>query len=558
MSVNYAKHFSTRKTDQSQPIPGRSDMVKNNAGGFVFTIDKWSQMLRFLILESENGTYYVGEKKLTAENAGNTVKCIQENPRKAVDLILDVSTNGRASKQDATLFALALACTFAPEKDRPYAYAAITKVCRTGTMLFQFVDMIKSLRGWSRGLRNGVSKFYTMKPLDKLELQVIKYRNRAGYTHKDVMRLSHPQTTDTARNTLLKYAVGKMDKDHATITEFGTFMDKFKLVGAYEDAKGLDPKSHSDTKKLVNLITDSGLPREGVPTQFLNKPDVWHALLEKMPVTGLVRNLGKMSSLDMTRSNMSVATTQIVSLLRNEEAIKKSRIHPMQLLMALKTYGNGRGDRGSLTWNPNPKILDALDDAFYLSFGNVESTGKRHMLALDVSGSMGWNYCAGNLITAREASAAMSMLTARTEANHDFIAFTDGGRSTSGYGRNRGVTPLSISPRDKLGSVVSAISNLPFGGTDCALPMIYAEKHKIPVDTFVIYTDNETWAGNIHPKQALDSYRQKMGIPARVAVVGMTASGFSIADPKDSGMLDVVGFDTATPNILREFSLGNF
>jgi len=34
---------------------------------------------------------------------------------------------------------------------------------------------------------------------------------------------------------------------------------------------------------------------------------------------------------------------------------------------------------------------------------------------------------------------------------------------------------------------------------------------------------------------------------------GITSNGFSIADPDDAGMLDVVGFDTATPGVLAEF-----
>ena len=78
----------------------------------------------------------------------------------------------------------------------------------------------------------------------------------------------------------------------------------------------------------------------------------------------------------------------------------------------------------------------------------------------------------------------------------------------------------------------------------------------LKVDTFVVYTDSETWAGDVHPSEALKQYRETTGIPARLVVVGMTSSGFSIADPTDAGMLDVVGFDTATPNIISSFSKG--
>jgi 60 kDa SS-A/Ro ribonucleoprotein len=84
--------------------------------------------------------------------------------------------------------------------------------------------------------------------------------------------------------------------------------------------------------------------------------------------------------------------------------------------------------------------------------------------------------------------------------------------------------------------------------------MIWAEKQKVDVDAFVVYTDSETWAGSVHPAQALRAYRQARGIPAKLVVVGMLSNGFTIADPNDAGMLDVVGFDTATPPVISDFA----
>ena len=86
--------------------------------------------------------------------------------------------------------------------------------------------------------------------------------------------------------------------------------------------------------------------------------------------------------------------------------------------------------------------------------------------------------------------------------------------------------------------------------------MQYALERKIQVDAFIVYTDSETWAGKIHPSQALRQYREKTGIPAKLIVVGMVANEFSIADPNDTGMFDVVGFDTATPNLMSDFIRG--
>jgi 60 kDa SS-A/Ro ribonucleoprotein len=120
----------------------------------------------------------------------------------------------------------------------------------------------------------------------------------------------------------------------------------------------------------------------------------------------------------------------------------------------------------------------------------------------------------------------------------------------------QGLTPLALSPRQRLDDAVEAVSSLPFGGTDCALPMLYAQAHEREVDTFVIYTDSETWAGDVHPAQALRDYRAASGIDAALVVVGMVSNGFSIADPADPGMLDVVGFDTATPQLISDFARG--
>ena len=87
--------------------------------------------------------------------------------------------------------------------------------------------------------------------------------------------------------------------------------------------------------------------------------------------------------------------------------------------------------------------------------------------------------------------------------------------------------------------------------------MTKALEEKKSYDTFIVYTDNETWFGSIHPSEALKKYRREMNLPhAKLIVVGMAASSFSIADPEDRGMLDMAGFDSAAPEVMRNFMLG--
>jgi 60 kDa SS-A/Ro ribonucleoprotein len=259
----------------------------------------------------------------------------------------------------------------------------------------------------------------------------------------------------------------------------------------------------------------------------------------------------------------SDATARVLTQLGDADRLRRARVHPIAVLAALRTYASGRGARGRGEWSPVGSIVDALDAAFYASFGNVEPAGTRLLLALDVSGSMTYGHVAGVPgLTPRDASAALALVTAATEPDYEVVGFFAGRRGFRKPGRavhpgyRDGLTPLAISPRQRLDDAVRTVSDLPFGGTDCALPMLFAQATEREIDTFVIYTDSETWAGDTHPADALREYRRASGIDARLVVVGMVSNGFSIADPADPGMLDVVGFDTATPQLISDFARG--
>lgn len=564
---NLTSHFSTKTTPQTEVIPGRSaDMAKNNAGGVSFKLDKWGQLARFLILGSEGGTYYVNEKKLTAENAQVALDCLQEDGLRVVREVVDVSTNGRAPKNTPALFVLALAAKLGDEPTRKAAFEALPKVARIGTHLFQFAEGVKAFGGWGRATQRAFASWYKDRDNAKLAYQLVKYQSRDGWSHADVLRLAKPSghSRDSEVGRLLGWATGKWSPDTAAAAPG----DATDLVWAFEKAKAIGNDggvSKDGTSAIVNLITDYGLPREAIPTQYLNEVKVWDALLDNqgrgMPITALIRNLPKMTAIGLI-SQGSDAARKAKARITDAEVLKNGRVHPLQVLVALRVYGRGSGVRGSLSWTPATTIVNALDNAFYKAFGAVESTGKRTMIGLDVSGSMGMGIVGGvgGVLNAREASAAMSMVTAAVEEDPYIVGFTGGGYGY-GYGRRASadlLTVLDISPRRRLDDNIRAISNLPFGSTDCSLPMVHAMEKGLKVDHVIIYTDNETYAGSIHPSQALDRYKQATGIDTKLTVVGMTSTGFTIADPKRNDMLDVVGFDVAAPNIISAFARGDF
>lgn len=520
--MNYATLFNRRKTPQIVPIPG-ANQVRNSAGGYVFELDPWSVLDRFLILGSEAGSYYATPQKLTWENAANVLELIREDGERVVQRTVAVSLAGRAPKNDPAIFVLALASTFGNDRTRTEALEALPAVCRTGTHLFAFAAAVDGMRGWGRGLRRAIGNWYNAKEPVELEYGLLKYQSRNGWSNRDLLRLAHPKPKSEAHAALYKWACG------------GTIPEGMVRLEAFERLK-----TTTDAKAAAEIVREAKMPREAIPTELLKRAEVWDALLESMPLTALVRNLATMTRVGLLTPG-SEATKRVVQTLGDADRLRKARVHPMALLLALRTYADGKGFRGENVWRPAPRIVDALDAAFYLAFANVEPTGKRYLLGVDVSGSMSAAFVAGSPLSACEAAAAMAMVTMAKEISVTPMAFSDSFRK------------LPLTPAMRLGEALRHTNNQNFGRTDCALPMLYASKGKIPVDVFVVYTDNETWYGKIHPAQALAEYRQKMGIGAKLIVCGMTATRFSIADPKDAGMLDVVGFDASVPEVMSQF-----
>lgn len=556
--------INTRKTKQSEKADARQ--VKNNAGGYTFKVTDEVRVNRFLTLGVDGGTYYVAEPDLTRDNAQVILAAAATKGEWLVERIVEISVAGRAPRQNPAIFALAAVAGLGDDAARKAALDAMPAVCRTGYHLYLWARYIEQFRGWGRGLRRAVGNWYLDRDVDALAYQAIKYRQREGWSHRDLLRLSHPKTEDPARSALLNWivardrrvTVGRDPEDLLTPTAVPP------LVWAFQQAQAA-----TTVGQWTELVTNFRLPWEALPDAAMTQPEVWRAMIANgIPQGALIRQLPRLTWLGVFDDAASLAT--VTTQLTSASYLRKARIHPINVLVALRTYAKGKSMTGDSTWTPKRQIIDALDAAFYASFTTFEPSGKRHLLALDVSGSMG-GYAMGaprkgranySPLTCREVCAALALFTMATEPACDVIGFTGGGGGAFGYWQARGrqqltdVSELSISPRQRLDDAVNTIADLPFGATDCALPMLWAGTLRKEYDTFVVLTDNETWAGDIHPHQALKRYRETSGIDAKLAVVALTPTEFTIADPLDPGTLDISGFDSNVPNLLSDFSRG--
>lgn len=531
--------INLRNPPQSQPADPRQ--VPDSAGGYTFTVAPVERLRRFLVLGTDGGSYYASERELTKANAEVVLAWARERASQLVDEVVTISTAGRAPRNNAALFALAAAAALGDAEGRQAALAALSHVARTGTHLFLFAGYVEQFRGWGRGLRRAVADWYVSKPVDAIAYQAVKYRQRGGWSHRDLLRLAHPVTDEADRKQLFDWICGRT-KDGPAIVE------------------GFQQAQQATTASQWVAILDRypALSWEMLPDAALGEPAVWAKLIDSgVPQTALMRQLPRLTRLGLL-APMSDTLDAVVGQLADADRLRAARVHPVNVLVAARTYASGASARGQSAWEPVATVVDALDAAFYAAFAAVRPAGKRTLLGLDVSGSM-VAPVSGLPITAREVSAALALVTAATEPTTTTVGFTaSGGGGRTGLLRRGagvdGITPLPLSPRQRLDDAITAVSDLPFGRTDCALPMLWARANRVKVDTFVVYTDNETWAGTVHPHQALRQYREWSGIDARLIVVGLTATDFTIADPHDPGMLDVAGFDSAVPTLLSDFS----
>lgn len=583
MSTTYLKDaLNPRATPQQKPIPGRPEMVPNSEGGYVFIAGDWERLRRFLILGTDGGSYYADRADLTRDNAESVLRCLRDDGVRAVDEIVEISEAGRAPKNDFAIYALALACVpaYANEVTRRHAFESIPRVCRTGTHLFQFCDIVDSMRSWGQGLKKGVAAWYEDKDDNELAYLLVKYQQREGWSHRDVLRSAHPKdggvtkvgytdvgdefplVENTSRAALYDWACG-----HASRGENDSFKpgDVRREIGLMPDSIIAYERARRATKssEIVAIIEQYGsaFPHEAIPTNLKADGEVWLALLRAgMPITAMVRNLANMTRYGTIKPN-SEGERLVREALADEERLTKSRIHPFTVLTALKRYGQG-GEPRVVPWmyygqpkqpskpfDVNQRIMDALDGAFYASFGNVEPSGKRFVIGIDVSGSMDQlagrapeeNERDNRILNCSEVAAAFGMVTEYAEPYCATMGF------------DHGMIDLGISHRQRIDEVADRICGINGGGTDCSLPMQWALSHGVEADAFLVITDNETHHGAIHPSQALKEYRKKTGIPAKLIVAATASNGFSIADPADPGMLDVIGFDASMPQAVSDF-----
>lgn len=539
-------------TPQQHPLAGKTQ-VRKAAGGYVFEKDTWTRVEDFLILGTTGGTFYTGQDDLTSTNVDVLFKAIAEDGPRLVALITEISTAqpARAPKPRPALFALAAAAAKGDKATVQAVKAAFPKVIRTTDHLAMVYGYWKNLAGKpanrgrmpmpviGRAMRTAFGSFFTVGDIHDLAFRALNARQQATplgekLTLQDVIRVSHPVPPTAEHRTLIGWLSGNLGDDEARAVL--PDVDDFLAAQAV-----------TTPAEAVAVIRKRRVPWEFLPPEVLGDKTVWDELVRTIGLTAVIRNLANMTRIG-TIAPFTDATSRAVARLTNAEALVKARVHPMDLYLALKVYPSGVSQpdprKPAKTWQPVGQIVDALEQAYELSFGAVEPSGKRLLVGVDSSGSMTYSsrVTSGGspLGTAFEVANTMAVMLARIEGANVHVINVD-----------TAVHPSRVTPRASQREIAGWRAD--GGGTDMSLPFSWALGKRLAVDGFVVLTDNETWAGRWHPTQALDAYRRSVNPRARVVVVSMTAAGYSIGDPLDEGVLNVAGLDGSLPKLITGF-----
>jgi 60 kDa SS-A/Ro ribonucleoprotein len=484
-------------------------------------------------------------------------EAVREDGPRLVELITAISTArpARAPKPRPALFALAVAAAKGSPATVQAVKAAFPNVVRTTDRLAMFYGYWKNFAGKpqsgrpgtapviGRAMRTALGSFFTAGELHDVAFRALKARQRSTPTGeamalRDVLRVAHPVPPTPGHDALYGWLTGA--KDDAEARALVPDLDDF-----------LTAQSVTTPAQAVAMIRERRVPWEFLPSDVLSDASVWGELIKTIGLTALIRNLARMTRIG-TLAPFSPSIVDVTDRLSNAEAIMKARIHPMDLYIALKVYASGRSQPGRSkapqTWQPVPAIIDALEYAYELSFGSVEPSGKRLLIAVDSSASMSSRYAqvisgGSPLGTPFEVANTMAVMLARIEPGNVHVIDVD-----------IRVHSSRVTPRTNLRELARWDSS--GRGTDMSLPFSWALDKRLPVDGVVVFTDSETWAGRQHPTQALEAYRRSVNPAARVIIVSMTATGMSIGDPADPGVLNIAGLDGALPKLIAGFVRG--
>ena len=392
---------------------------------------------------------------------------------------------------------------------------AFPRVIDNGRMLRTFVQILRSGAVGRKSLGTRPKRLVAAWLNQATDAQLMRAAVGQSPSLADVIRMVHPKPVSPERQALYAYLIGK-PFDVALVPE---------AVRAFEAFK-----------------RDATRPVPDVPFQLLTAQPLttehWQAIAKTAGWQMLRMNLNTFARHGVFKDRAYARL--IANRLTNEQAIRKARVLPYQLMAAHTAVGADVPD----------VIREALQDAMEIALHNVPQIAGRVVVCPDVSGSMqspatGHRRGATSVVRCVDVAALMAAAMLRVNRGARVLPF------------EQDVVKLRLNPRDSVMSNAAKLAAVGGGGTNCSAPLALLNREQAKADLVIFISDNESWMDrHAGPGTGMMAEWNKLRIRNRDAKLvcidiqpNRTTQGMERPD-----ILNVGGFSDAVFEVVAKFA----
>jgi len=268
-----------------------------------------------------------------------------------------------------------------------------------------------------------------------------------------------------------------------------------------------------------------------------NKPEVWHDLIDskKLPYMAMLRNLRNMLKAPIDDAHRK----KVCEYLANEKAVKNSRQLPFRFYSAFLILSN-EGTKGI------QDVLDALEDAADIAFGNIQKMPGTTMLAIDTSGSMGSRLSDRSVLCHMDIGLLLGA-AAQKFTDDGILSIFGANMEVINVSRRGGIISNAMHLRELQGRVGHA--------TNAYLTIDWLIKNKRAVDRVLIFTDCQLWdttfsgwgmgypgTGENTIRKSWHKYKKDVAPNAKIYVINLNGYGTTAFPDGDTSAVNISGW----------------
>ena len=272
----------------------RDNQKRNSCGGAVFNANEIDILTRHLIIGQRR--YYPDNPKDVCEKISDLVVNLINKGKsdELINKIWELSIEGRCCQRSNLVYCLAFCARYRGTMEakneeqamlfrqvRQAACNMVTEVCSTPTDLFQFVEYCEKISkrlygssGWGRAFKRAIRRWYLEKEGTKLAYLVTKYKRRHKWSHKDLLKLSHPKVDNEkgSHAAIFRYVTRGFRAIQEWINQSPQEIDVSETVGVLYAVHQASRTDQIET--IMDLVQNHGLVCEQVPNKFLKNRQV--------------------------------------------------------------------------------------------------------------------------------------------------------------------------------------------------------------------------------------------------------------------------------------------